>query len=196
MGALFLSFRSLRVIAKHSSAGACPSVPSQVAAAQGFYTFSTRFFFLVCTTVVLGSLEREVVVGPNERIFKPEYAEELLGIAHSDLVTAKALINAKGVRPENTLFHVEQAIEKALKAVLCSKSLPIPLTHDLNLLIDRLAPIALPPGGYALNDLTPFATIRRYEEGKFLITGDDINNSVSCADAVLAWASRILAVKS
>ena len=134
-------------------------------------------------------------MGPNERIFKPEYADELLIIAHSDLVTAKALVNAKGIRPENILFHVEQAIEKALKAVLCSKSLPIPLTHDLNLLIDRLAHVAMPPGGYALNDLTPFATVRRYEEGKFLITDEDIKNSVASADAVLAWATQILSKK-
>ena len=135
-------------------------------------------------------------MGPNERLFKAEYAHELLDIAHSDLLTAKALTNVIGIRRENILFHVEQAIEKALKAVLCYKLLPIPLTHDLNLIIDRLARVGLPPGGYALNDLTPFATIRRYEEGKFLITADDMSNSVRSAEAVLVWATQLLSMKA
>lgn len=45
----------------------------------------------------------------------------------------------------------------------------------------------LPPGGYALHDLTPFVTIRRYEEGNYIITKEDILNAIDIAQNVLDW---------
>lgn len=124
----------------------------------------------------------------GERIFKREYAPELLRIAEADLDAAKALEAASGIRRETVLFHVEQAVEKALKAALCWRGSSIPLTHDLYAIVQRFPANDLPPGGYQLHDLTPFATIRRHEEGVAVITPEDVRAAFSAAEAVLRWA--------
>lgn len=46
-------------------------------------------------------------MGPNEKLFKKEYAKELFKIAENDLITSKALLQAPSVRRETILFHVE-----------------------------------------------------------------------------------------
>jgi hypothetical protein len=48
----------------------------------------------------------------------------------------------------------------------------------------------MPPGGYSLHDLTPFATIKRYEEGNFIIDENDVVNALSAAENVLKWARQ------
>jgi HEPN domain-containing protein len=128
----------------------------------------------------------------NERIFKREYAAELLQIAENDLVAAAALAPIKGVRKETVLFHVEQSVEKALKSVLCYLGKPVPFTHDLYAIIQRFDESNMPPGGFALHDLTPFATIRRYEEGNYLIEENDISIAIDSGELVLAWARKEL----
>ena len=125
---------------------------------------------------------------PEFRIFKPEYALELLRIAESDLDSAHALFEAKKGRLENVLFLTEQVVEKALKAVLCYQGKPVPLTHQLYIVISQFPNEGLPPGGYALNDLTPFATIRRYEEGKVVLTREEVTQALFLVAQVLSWA--------
>jgi HEPN domain-containing protein len=129
-------------------------------------------------------------MGPNEKLFKKEYAKELFKIAENDLVTAKVLSKSSEVRGETILFHIEQAVEKSLKAMLCYSNKPVPLTHDLYAIIQRFEPGQLPPGGYALHDLTPFATIRRYEEGNFVIDATDISAALKAAEDVLSWVRK------
>ena len=127
----------------------------------------------------------------GERTFKKEYASELLKIAESDLNTARVLANTNHrVRPENILFHVGQAVEKALKSVLCHCEQPVPLTHDLLVIVTKID--GKPPGGESLGDLTPYATIRRYEEGIYLPTQVEIQNSLSLAQEVIDFANKEL----
>jgi HEPN domain-containing protein len=54
---------------------------------------------------------------PNlkKRIYKKEYAHELLKIAAGDLDSAEALSKAKSGRPENIVFMVQQSVEKYIK---------------------------------------------------------------------------------
>lgn len=52
-----------------------------------------------------------------------------------DLKAANVLISEDGMR-ETTLFHLQQSIEKALKAYLIWCSVNFPHTHDLELLVD------------------------------------------------------------
>ncbi len=122
------------------------------------------------------------------RIFKKEYAPELLRIAESDLESAQILFQAKRGRFENVLFHAAQAVEKSLKAVLCAQGKPVPLTHQLYTVVSQFPTLDMPPGGYSLNDLTPFATIRRYEEGKAALNPDDLKNALALATQVVEWA--------
>lgn len=127
-------------------------------------------------------------MGPSEKIFKKSYALELFNIAENDFVTGQVLSRSKEVRRETILFHLEQAVEKTLKCVLCHYGDPVPFTHDLYAIVQKFKSSNMPPGGFALHDLTPFATIRRYEEGNYIIDDKDIENSIQLARDVLLWA--------
>ena len=130
----------------------------------------------------------------NERIFKPSYATELFAIAQGDYESATALMSAKKGRPENTLFLFQQAIEKAIKAVICSRAEPVPFSCDPEALLVRLADRDI-PHAQAICDLTPYATIRRYEEGRFTISPEDIIAASAVAHDVMQWARLKLGTK-
>lgn len=69
--------------------------------------------------------------------FNVEYAAELLRIAEGDYATARVLKDAQGIRIENAFYMAQQAIEKALKAVLIVLKQPVPMVHDLGILVAR-----------------------------------------------------------
>lgn len=115
-----------------------------------------------------------------------------MAIAESDLATAIYLSQSESIRKETTLFNVEQAVEKAIKAVLCHLEKPVPLTHDLYAVIQALPQNNLPPGEYGLHDLTPYATVRRYEDAVDVLTNADIKIALQSAREVLDWAKQIL----
>lgn len=124
----------------------------------------------------------------KDRLYQKEYARELLAVALEDLEAGKVLAAAGLSRKENILFFAQQAVEKALKAVLCWQEKPVPLTHTLELIIDRVAQCGLSvPYGEELADWTQFATVRRYEEGKFDFTEEEISTVLSAAAEVLSW---------
>jgi HEPN domain-containing protein len=61
-------------------------------------------------------------------------------------------------------FHAQQAVEKCLKAVLTSREIPYPRTHDIAGLLKLLAKngLAEVPQAAQLPALTPFAAEFRY----------------------------------
>lgn len=63
-------------------------------------------------------------------------------------------------------FHAQQAAEKLLKALLVLYEQDYPRSHDLNVLISLLARINifLPIELQTMADLSPMATIYRYED--------------------------------
>ena len=128
-------------------------------------------------------------MSPREQRFKKSYAYELVRLAEADLYAAGVLMKGKGVRPETTLYLIQQSIEKALKAVLCWREISVPKTRDLYAIVQKLEP-RLPPGEYDLHDLTLYATIRRYEEGEVEISTDDLQLSHDSTKLVIEWAKR------
>lgn len=87
----------------------------------------------------------------QERRFEPQYANILLDIADGDFRTAE--FTAEGfaagrIRPENVFFLYQQAMEKALKAVLCHIEKPVPLVDDLGVLLAKLPDDVQPEAGY------------------------------------------------
>ena len=90
-------------------------------------------------------------MSPIEKTYRKEFSSELFRIAEQDLKTAIAMSPIRDIRVENTLFHVEQAIEKSIKAVLVHMERPVPITHDLFAVLQRLDTKDLPPGGFALH---------------------------------------------
>lgn len=127
----------------------------------------------------------------KEQKFKKEYAFELLKIAEGDLETTKVLLAASIGRKENICFNAQQVIEKSLKAVLCFLELPVPFTHNLDILIDRLPKTLSLNSSENINDLTEYATIRRYEEGTFELDTEDLKKTYDMAELTLKWAQKI-----
>ena len=124
--------------------------------------------------------------------YKKEYAKELLKIAEGDFETTKVLYNAKAGRKENICFIAQQVVEKSIKAVLCHLELPIPHTHNLDILMDKLPDKyqTLEADGY--NELTEYETIRRYENGNFELDSDDLRQAFAVAEKFLLWAKSIV----
>ena len=127
----------------------------------------------------------------QEKLFKPEYAPELIRIAGADYESAKILAEHGG-RKENSIYHAQQCVEKSIKAVLCHKGVPVPLVHDAGILVAKLPSDLAPPGGYDLSDLTPFATVRRYEEGVFDVSDEEVRNALELSRRVFEWAQSYI----
>lgn len=82
--------------------------------------------------------------------------------AERDLLTLRGM--TAGVPEEAFGFHVQQAAEKSFKAWLALRGATYPLTHNLELLLDRLADqgVAMEPFEQ-LSGYTPYAVEFRYE---------------------------------
>lgn len=130
----------------------------------------------------------------KEQKFKKEYAFELLKIAEGDLETTKVLLLASTGRKENVCFNAQQVIKKSIRAALCFLELPVPFTHNLDILIDRLPKNMALTDADNINELTEYATIRRYEEGTFDLDSEDLKKAYSLAEVTLKWARKICSI--
>jgi HEPN domain-containing protein len=97
---------------------------------------------------------------------------ELIALAGKDYDAAMILAHAENPQPDAAGFHLQQAVEKSLKAWLGSKGIDYPRTHDLNPLLglledndENIEPF------WALLELNPFAVQFRYE-----LPGEDFYN--------------------
>ncbi|MCG8479694.1 MAG: HEPN domain-containing protein [Spirochaetales bacterium] len=132
----------------------------------------------------------------QERRFAKGYAATLLRIAEEDFRTARFAqrgVAAGEVRPENVFFLYQQSIEKLLKAVLCHLERPVPMVHDLGVLLAKLPEEKQPAIGYEIAGLNDFAGIRRYEAGSILYEPEDIDDARTLTEELLAWARSIVA---
>ena len=87
--------------------------------------------------------------------------------ARLDLAAAKLLLEPGTGEPitEVALFHLQQAAEKLLKAMLSKRGVHYPKTHDIEnlLLLCRQNGIALPDNADSIMDLSDYAVEGRYE---------------------------------
>ena len=132
-------------------------------------------------------------MAPKEQLFKPEYSSELLRIAASDIETAKLLFGTGRARSETVVFHVQQGIEKSLKGVTCALGKPILMVHDIGTLLGRLPEGVMPPHGYDLIRFNDYAGILRYEEGRAILSADDIIAAIGVGEDVLEWGKQLVA---
>lgn len=128
----------------------------------------------------------------REQNFKHAYASELLRIAEGDFETLEVLTCAQKGRAENVCFIAQQVVEKSIKAVLVSRSIAIPFTHNLEILLDRLDEADLPPEAAVIPDLTEYASIRRYEEAVIDLDKDDLQGAFEIAKSTLTWAKALV----
>jgi len=114
-------------------------------------------------------------------------AELLLQAARQDLTAARLLAVAPEIGDATVGFHLQQAVEKSLKAVLSANRIEFRRTHDLALLLDLLQDNHLvPPEADWLDELNPYAVEARY--GTIEPEGLDRNRAIRAAANVMTWA--------
>jgi HEPN domain-containing protein len=124
--------------------------------------------------------------------YSQNYAQELLSVAFEDLESAHDLQRAQTKRVENIFYLAQQAVEKSLKAILCWHQKPIPLVHDIGVLVTLVSESVVPPYGYDLNELSEFAAIRRYQAGREEYTQEEILTVLASVKESLEWAKTVI----
>jgi hypothetical protein len=112
----------------------------------------------------------------------------LLEAADQDLRACAAPAQTPSIGDAVVWFHAQQAVEKALKAVLSARGVAFRRTRDIAELLDLLADsgIEVPPHADWLDSLNPYAVEARY--GLVGPSGLDRDGALARLHAVLAWA--------
>ena len=121
-----------------------------------------------------------------------EEAHRLLGIAQRDFDTFKILAAHPDAALSAMCFHIQQCIEKPLKAVLTVNGVDFPYTHNLELLgyeIENLD-LGIPFPPEELRRLNPFAVAVRYDDGEIPLLPRDIIETF--ATTILDWARPLV----
>src|SRR5437899_1804273 len=94
-----------------------------------------------------------------------DYAGVLLALAREDAVAASGMVDRAIFTDAIVGFHAQQAIEKAMKAVLEARRVQYPFTHDLVKLLSLLATcgIICPVSADDAERFNPFAVHLRYD---------------------------------
>jgi HEPN domain-containing protein len=122
-----------------------------------------------------------------------EQAQLLLRKAVADAVIVSRGVADSGITDEILGFHVQQAAEKCLKAVLCHQGITYRRTHDLQELADLLidAGASVPPEIADLCAWSPFAVAYRYEDWP-PSSAIDREHANELTHAAIAWARRLI----
>lgn len=122
-----------------------------------------------------------------------ELARLLLQKARQDLDLVVSVVDSETVADEIVGFHIQQAIEKAIKAALTRLGSQYEFTHDLSILYRQAEnnELWLPASIDAVEELTIFAVQFRYllyqEEHGF-----DRNAGLKLAEEFVKWADSII----
>jgi len=117
-------------------------------------------------------------------------ANILMDLARQDLLVLGKLIDDQEVADAVLGFHAQQAVEKALKAVLAHAGVAHRRTHDIAELLDLLTDTGLtsPPHADVLDELNPYAVEMRY--GLIQPSGLNRQETLVMVYEVVAWASK------
>lgn len=116
----------------------------------------------------------------------------LLSKARNDVVLLRKIADDPEVADEIVGFHAQQAVEKAIKAVLEARRVDYPRTHDLARLLELLdASGGAPPDRDEALALSPWAAEFRY--GDVIAGSLDRHRALVAADSALTWADSQIA---
>ncbi|MDZ7583114.1 MAG: HEPN domain-containing protein [Deltaproteobacteria bacterium] len=134
-------------------------------------------------------------MNPGNEKSAPGSPAQWIAHAESDLRMARLGAEDSAVLREQVCFHAQQAAEKALKAILLSRKIEFPYTHDIKGLI-RIAEtngVVIPPAIQQAVVLTPYAVETRYPGGWMDITESDVQEALEKAEQTILWAKNRLA---
>jgi HEPN domain-containing protein len=117
-----------------------------------------------------------------------------MDFSESDLRLAHLAAGDATIRREQVCFHAQQAVEKAVKAVLLARDINFPLTHDIETLIGLAeeSGLAFPEDFKNAGTLTPYAAETRYPGSWMEISDEDVDEALRSAEKTVAWARLIL----
>ena len=123
-----------------------------------------------------------------------EHADRLLKKALGDQYVYQQLKDDPDAPLWSLGFHAEQAVEKSIKAVLTSKSIEYPRTHNIAMLLELCSQneIDLPPDSNKLPELTPFGVALRYDDVIIEEIPMDRNEVSRWIESTSNWAKNIL----
>lgn len=128
----------------------------------------------------------------SQEVLQQELARLLLLKARQDLALVQNIVDAEAIADEIVGFHVQQAVEKATKAVLTRLGIQYEYTHDLSLLYQQVVDAKTEPPTTldAVEELTPFAVQFRYT----LYTDLDFDRKtgVRLAKSFVEWAHTVI----
>lgn len=124
---------------------------------------------------------------PPER-FPPDDPREWLNRARSNLSQAKNRLSDTYL--EDHCFNAQQAVEKAIKAVMLLRGVDFPHVHDVARLLSALgeAGEAIPDSIRSAATLTRYAVQTRYPSLDEPVSEQEYNEAVEIACAVVRWA--------
>ncbi len=124
-----------------------------------------------------------------------ELALTSLKKADQDLVAVGKWLHDLDISDEIIGFHIQQCIEKSLKAILLHRAIDYPHTHNLRLLIDLCQNngISVPPKFLEVDVFNHFAVQWRYD----LLPSPyqsplDRDAAYNLADQVWKWADKMV----
>jgi HEPN domain-containing protein len=121
--------------------------------------------------------------------------EDWLRYAYSDLELAR-VTPPPNVILEALCFHAQQTVEKAFKAVLVKKGIPIPKSHSIRMLLDLLSKeIEIPEEIEEAAILTDYAVISRYPGDVEPVDELEYQEAVQIAQNVFRWAGKMIQEK-
>ncbi|MFN3344530.1 MAG: HEPN domain-containing protein [Chloroherpetonaceae bacterium] len=123
-----------------------------------------------------------------------DVAKTLLQKAKKDKERAEILFSASPSDMEGIGFNAQQAVEKALKAVLASRDVHFPRTHDLGELLKLLVANGI-DYDERLNEsekLNDFAVEMRYESAEFDL---DAETALELAERAITFAETFITLK-
>ena len=128
----------------------------------------------------------------SREVRQQELARLLLQKARQDLTLVKKVGDDETIADEILGFHVQQTIEKAIKAVLTRLGIQYEYTHDLSVLYQQAGNVGVDPPATldAVEALGPFAVQFRY-----VLYADldfDRKADVALAEEFLGWAHTVI----
>lgn len=131
---------------------------------------------------------------------KREWVRSWLRKAHSDLRSARALVELSEPATDTAIYHCQQAAEKALKGYLAFRDQPLERTHDLERLLELAAALepAFAPLETQADVLNPYATAFRYPDmlGVQFPSVAEVNIAIEHAQAVYDFVVERLPVEA
>ena len=124
--------------------------------------------------------------------YSPEDPREWLNRARSNL--ALASMQDEGVYLEDLCFNTQQAVEKAIKALLIQPHVQFPYVHDIAELLTVLEATGqeIPQAIRQVERLTRFAVFTRYPGIAPPISREEYTEALHVAGEVIQWVDNLL----